>query len=58
MFTGTAVPYSVGIKGGETFKDIAGGRSPGRTEYTPPIGDPSGLETRPKNIALIYAIKW
>jgi hypothetical protein len=29
-----------------------------QTLYTPDQGDPSGLETRPRNISLIYAIKW
>lgn len=58
LFVPKPIPFQFGTSTGETFKDITEGRNPGRTEHTPPLGDPTGLETRPQNIALIYAIKW
>lgn len=57
-FTDTGIPFDIGIGGGEAIQDIAGGRSAQVTEFTPSPSDPSGIETRPQNIALIYAIKW
>jgi len=43
-----------GIGALHTIKQGSGGQ----TLYEPSQNDPSGLETRPKNISLVYAIKW
>jgi len=51
---GAVAGAGIGIGGSNAIIDGSGGK----TLYTPDQTDPLGAETRPKNIAMIYGIKW
>jgi hypothetical protein len=63
LFTGnTSCGVAIGALAGaavgiDVDRGVEAG-SGGKTMYVPPQGDPSGLETRPKNMIMVYAIKW
>jgi hypothetical protein len=59
--TGPCGPVVGALLGGVIGMDVDRGvkaGSGGKTMHVPPQGDPSGLETRPKNMIMVYAIKW